>query len=153
AVVIPDEHHLVTILGPGGVDVDGWLGAAFWERFAVGIDPLEGTEESPQVLYLWGDGAAPAAHAGRWDKVGVELAWRDGLAEVDSVYAGTDAEAQGIQRGDVLLSVDGTAVDALPLTEVRQLLRGAPGDTRTLSLAPPDGDPVTLPVLVEAILP
>ncbi len=153
AAVIPDDHHLVTILGPNGVDVVGWLGAGFWERFVLGIDPKEGTEESPQVFYLWGDGAAPAQVAGRWHKVGVELAWRDDGIVVEMVYAGTDAEAQGILVGDALVAVDGAPVDGVALEELRGLLRGAVGESRVLTVFHPAGPQEELSVLVEEILP
>lgn len=153
AVVIPDDHHLVTILGPNGVDVQGWLGAAFWERFALGIDPKDGTEESPQVFYLWGDATEPAHFAGRWDKVGVELAWRDGEILVEMVYAGTDAEAKGLVASVALTAVDGTPVDGMSLDAIRNLLRGPPGDTKVVSIHPPDGFLMDIQVMVEEILP
>jgi hypothetical protein len=153
AAVIPDDHHLVTILGPNGVDVVGWLGAAFWERFVLGIDPKDGTEESPQVFYLWGDGAAPAKSAGRWDRVGVELAWRDDGIIVEMVFAGTDAEAQGIVVGDALVAVDGAPVEGVSLDALRGQLRGAPGEPRTLTVLHAEGDEEALTVLVEEILP
>ncbi len=153
AVVIPDDHHLVTILGPSGVDIQGWLGAAFWERFVLGIDPKDGTEESPQIFYLWGDGTEPAHYAGRWDKIAVELAWREGSMVIEMVYLGTDAETQGVVVGDVVTAVDGTPVDGIPLEEVRSSLRGTPGDVRILSLLHADDTAEDLTVLVEQILP
>ena len=153
AVVIPDDHHLVTILGPSGVDVVGWLGAGFWERFALGIDPGEGTEESPQVYHLWGDGADPAHFAGHWDKVGVELAWRDDAVVVEMVYLGTDAATRGVLVGDGLTAIDGAATAGMPLEDVRALLRGAPGDTVVLTLLHADGATEDLAVLIEEILP
>lgn len=153
AAVIPDEHHLVTILGPNGVDVVGWLGADFWERFVLGIDPRDGTEESPQIFYLWGDGGAPASAAGRWDKVGLELAWRDGGIIVEMVYAGSDAEAQGIVVGDALTAVDGAGVDGVALEEVRARLRGPVGAARVLSVVHEDDGAEDLTVLIEEILP
>jgi hypothetical protein len=153
AAVIPDDHHLVTILGPNGVDVVGWLGAGFWERFALGIDPEDGTEESPQLFYLWGDGAPPEGAEGRWDKVGLEPAWRDGGIVIEMVYAGSDAEAQGITAGDALLAVDGAAAGGVSLEALRERLRGAVGETRVLSVTHADGGAEDLTVLVEEILP
>jgi len=153
AVVIPDDHHLVTILGPNGVDVRGWLGAGFWERFVLGIDPKEGTEESPQLFHLWGDGSDPAHFAGRWDKVGVELAWRDGAYVVEMVFAGSDAEARGVEAGDVLAAVDGAPCAELSLEACRDLLRGVPGDPVVLSVVHADDSAEEITVLVEEILP
>ena len=154
AAVIPDDHHLVTILGPNGVDVLGWLGAAFWERFVLGIDPRDGTEESPQSFYLWGGGAAPDALADRWTRVGIDPAWRDGQVVVEMVFVGSDAEAQGIQVGYVLKSIDGVGVDGLRLDAVRALLRGVPGENRFLVLGSEGGGFIfDKTVMVEEILP
>ncbi|MFF4753032.1 S41 family peptidase [Streptomyces sp. NPDC002514] len=48
----------------------------------------------------------------------------DGRIEVTKVRAGSPAAAAGIRKGDLLRSVDGTAVDGRPVTEVVALLRG-----------------------------
>ncbi|MYQ47692.1 PDZ domain-containing protein, partial [Streptomyces sp. SID4985] len=49
---------------------------------------------------------------------------RDGRIEVTRVRSGSPAAGAGIRRGDGLRSVDGRAVEGLPVTEVVSLLRG-----------------------------
>ncbi|MFK4102654.1 S41 family peptidase [Streptomyces sp. NPDC019531] len=49
---------------------------------------------------------------------------RDGRIEVTKVSSDSPAAAAGIRRGDLLRSVDGTAADGRPVTEVVSLLRG-----------------------------
>ncbi|MEX3102318.1 S41 family peptidase [Streptomyces sp. ST1015] len=48
----------------------------------------------------------------------------DGAIAVSKVSGGSPAQAAGIRAGDRLTSVDGRAVDGLPVTDVLSLLRG-----------------------------
>ncbi len=154
AVVIPDEHHLVAVLEPSGVFVEGYLGAQFWNRFVLAIDAFGGDEFTPQVFTLVGDGSAPGDWAGRWHKVGVELAWVDGAVLVDMVYAGSDAQLLGVEVGDTVLMIDGAPADELTLTAARDALRGVPGQTVELVVSKVLSDePWAEAVKIEEILP
>ncbi len=154
AVVIPDEHHLVAVLEPSGVFVEGYLGAQFWGRFVLAIDAFGGDEFTNQVFTLVGDGSEPEAWSGRWHKVGIELAWVDGLILVDMVYAGSDAQLLGLEVGDMLLMIDGVDVHDLSLEEAREALRGVPGETVEVIVSKPMSDePWAEAVKIEEILP
>ena len=153
AVVIPDDHHLKAVLEPNAVFVEGFLGAAFWARFVLGIDAMGGTEFDPQKYLLWGDGSEPNGWEGRWTKVGVELIWLEGEIVVEMVYAGTAAETVGLEPGDLLLSVDGADTSGVSLEDVRTMLQGEAGTVLSLGVEKADGTLPFVDVEMEVILP
>src|SRR5699024_4761384 len=55
-----------------------------------------------------------------------------GYLGVLSVEAGSAAEQNGIQRGDLIISVDGTDLQTLSYTQAVQLLKGKIGTTCTV---------------------
>lgn len=154
-VVIPDDNHLRAVLEPNRVFVEGFLGAQFWQRFAVGIDghvlAMGNSEGGTRRFLLWGDGSEPAELAGAWTKVGVELTLREGAVRVEMVYEGTDAAEAGVAVGDRLLSVDGTDVPGMSLEEIRAALRGEPGELHELRLLRGE-ETLTVQVAVEDLL-
>jgi hypothetical protein len=153
-IVIPDDHHLVAVLEPNGVFVEGYLGAQFWNRFVLAIDAFGGDEFTAQVFSLVGDGQEPAAWEDRWHKVGIELAWLDGFVLVDMVYEGSDAESLGLEVGDMVLMIDGIKVDELSLEEARAMLRGILGESIEVIVSKPLSDePWAEAVAIEEILP
>jgi hypothetical protein len=153
--VVPDDNHVRAVLEPNRVFVEGFLGAQFWQRFAVGIDGqilVHGTSEGgTRRFLLYGDGSEPQELVGAWTKVGLELTRRDGAVTVEMVFEETTAAAAGILVGDVLLSVDGTSVDQISLEEVRGALRGAGGEARTLQIQRGD-ETLTFEVTVQDLL-
>jgi carboxyl-terminal processing protease len=86
---------------------------------------------------------------GQYLGVGLEVArTQDGGTVVAEVPPGSPADGAGIAAGDRLLSVDGTPVDRLPVTEVVARLRGSaderaagPGSTVTLTVLRPGAPP------------
>jgi carboxyl-terminal processing protease len=68
--------------------------------------------------------------------VGLEVEEDNGAFVVVSPIDGTPAAKAGIQPGDQLLQVNGTALDGLSLDQASDLLRGKPGTTVTLTLLP-----------------
>ena len=153
AVVIPDDHHLKAVLEPNAVFVEGFLGAAFWSRFVLGIDAMGGTEFDPQLYLLWGDGSEPIGWQGRWTKAGVELTWVEEEIVVEMVYGGSSAELAGVEPGDLLLSVDGVETIGVALEEVRAMLTGEAGVSLSLGLQKADGTTPFVDVEIEVILP
>ncbi len=128
AVVIPDDNHLWALLEGNGIFADGFLGYPFYRRFVVGVD---GHEDR----YLWwpypGDDHIDPRE---WTRVGIEPTWRDGGFTVEMLYRPSDAQTQGVQIGDRITAVDGTDLAGSTLDDLKHLLRGDPGDTRTLDL-------------------
>ena len=68
--------------------------------------------------------------------VGLEVEEDNGAFVVVSPIDGTPAAKAGIQPGDQLLQVNGTALDGLSLDQASDLMRGKPGTTVTLTLLP-----------------
>ncbi|MHB9861342.1 S41 family peptidase [Streptomyces sp. YIM S03343] len=118
------------------------------EAMADGKSPMEAAERAVSrsgdrwgAVYSQGDYEEfQEALDGQYTGVGL---WarreRDGRIEISKVQSGSPAAAAGIRKGDRLRSLDGTAVDGRPVTEVVSLLRGdakdAPaGTTVTLGL-------------------
>lgn len=118
------------------------------EAMAEGKSPTEAAERAvSRSGDRWGAVYSPGEYEefedaldGRYTGVGL---WarreRDGRIEVTKVQGGSPAAAAGIRAGDRLRSIDGRAVDGLPVTEVVSLLRGdttgeAAGTTVTLGL-------------------
>ncbi len=72
--------------------------------------------------------------SGKFVGVGIEIAPRDGLIEVVSPIEGSPAARAGIEAGDLITSIDNTAVKGLSLDRAVKLMRGKPGTKVSLSL-------------------
>ena len=144
-VVIPTDHHLDVILAGAGVEVKGFLGNSVMDRYLLGLNGFDSEMQLWPVDAEWLD-----PH--RWDRVGVEITWREGQYVVEFVLGPSDAETQGILVGDRLTAVDGVDCATLDLHQVHLALRGTPGDTRQLTLEGDEGQ-YQLEVLVEELLP
>ena len=157
--VIPDEHHLKAVLEPNMVFAEGFLGAGFWARFALGIDgnriDMGGMSEGgTRTFVLWGDGSEPQDWAGRWDKVGIEVALAEDQVVVEMVFVGTGAEGAGLVPGAVIEAIDGAPVAEAGLEAVRDMLRGEVGEPRSMRVRlPGEGEAAEVSVEVEEILP
>ncbi|QNP72395.1 PDZ domain-containing protein [Streptomyces roseirectus] len=109
------------------------------EAMAQGTSPLEAAE---RAVSRSGDRWAAVYSEGEYEEfaqaldgeyTGVGLWARresDGRIAVSKVRGDSPAAAAGIRAGDRLRSVDGRAVDGLPVTDVLSLLRGDATDAR-----------------------
>jgi carboxyl-terminal processing protease len=80
---------------------------------------------------------------GRTAGVGIRYrATGDGVLILDVVPGSPAAEA-GLAPGDLILAVGGRPVAGLPLGEVRELMRGAPGDELSLRVVSGEDDEVS----------
>lgn len=145
AVVLPDDNHLKNLLTTQGVNIEGFLGAQFWGRFAVGVDGHPGDDDFTRRFILWGTGASHEDTDALWTKVGVELSALEGIVRVEMVYQGTSAATAGLVVGDVL-------VGESDLDAARAKLHGAAGETRSLAIRHADDSEETIDVQVEALL-
>ncbi|MBU6469962.1 MAG: S41 family peptidase [Gammaproteobacteria bacterium] len=68
----------------------------------------------------------------RFGGLGLEVTQQDGAVTVVSPIDGTPAAKAGMQSGDVILRVNNTALDGMPLDQAVALMRGQPGTTVTL---------------------
>jgi len=64
---------------------------------------------------------------GKYGGVGVTIGIRDGMVMIVGLLEGFSAAKQGIQVGDRILEIDGTAVSGSNYERIRLLVRGAPG--------------------------
>ncbi|HEY3356770.1 MAG TPA: aspartyl protease family protein [Polyangia bacterium] len=146
AVVVPDDHHLRPVFDALGLRVDGFLGYPVYRHFYLGVDGAA----SRYVAYPYPNADHLDAH--EWDRVGVELRREAGAVVIDMVLTPSGAADAGVVVGDILESVDDAPLDTSSLDDVRLLLRGAPGETRTLRLTR-GAAPLTLAVTVDRLLP
>jgi hypothetical protein len=100
-------------------DVAGNIGYGVLRRFAVTLD------YSRNALYL--EKGAAFAERDVHDRAGVWLERGERGFDVVDVVADGPARAAGIAAGDVIVAVDGKPAKSLALSDVRALLRGAPG--------------------------
>jgi carboxyl-terminal processing protease len=65
------------------------------------------------------------------------------------VRPGTPAQAAGIAKGDVIVSIDGKDVALESLADVRAVFFGTPGTVVALGLTTKDGMPKTVKLTLE----
>jgi hypothetical protein len=107
-----------------GRTIDGLVGGSFLRDFYVTVD----YPRTELVLQRYTEGA-PTFDA--FDCVGVLVA-EDGA--VAQVFAGSDAEKQGVVVGDVIVAVDGTPLAGKGTLAIRDLLSGPVGSTKKVTL-------------------
>lgn len=71
---------------------------------------------------------------GEFGGVGLELTEQDGAVTVVSPIDGTPAAKAGVHTGDIIVKVDGTALDGMSLDDAVALMRGKPGSHVTLTV-------------------
>lgn len=72
--------------------------------------------------------------SGRFSGIGVELAWKGGLAVVGAL-PGSPALKAGLKSGDIILSVNGTQTKGMSFYRAGDLLAGESGSTANLVIA------------------
>jgi len=87
-------------------------------------------------------GASTLVHIGKTAFLGIQVSDSTGSIVVGSIIPGTAAEAAGLQANDIITSLDGQTVSALP--DVRTILfTRHPGDTITVGYLDATGQPAT----------
>ncbi len=76
--------------------------------------------------------------------LGIEVAVEDGDVTVIRTLPGGPADSAGLQAGDIILTVDGTALTGMQLTEAVDLLRGPSESEAILTIARGKGADVEL---------
>lgn len=69
------------------------------------------------------------------DFVGIGVQFKssdDGVPVITNVYTNSPAESAGVQAGDIIYSVDGTLVEGLSATEIKELVQGEEGTVVTM---------------------
>lgn len=134
--------NLAVIAGEVGGQVDGLLGADFLRPWLTTID----YPRNEVVLRRYRD----ASHLrDPMTRVGILVGeTAAGAAVIAQVLPGSNAEARGFLAGEVLTSVDGTAVAGMGRDAVDALMLGAAGQSRRIITDRRDAD-----VRVEDLLP
>lgn len=84
---------------------------------------------------------------GRFVGVGIEISQEDGLIKVVSPIEGSPAFRAGLKPGDLITTIDDTAVKGLPLNEAVKRMRGEPNTRVVLTIFRKDENrtfPVTI---------
>jgi len=101
--------------------------------------------------------------AEQWQSIGADLAGLDSVNSlpmvfqlappffIESVVVGSNAAQQGVNPGDRILSVDGTPIAQIPLSQRKFLSAGGVGTSVQLVLASPDGTNRTVTVSRESV--
>jgi len=84
--------------------------------------------------------------AGTFEGIGVWVASRSGKMTIVAPIPGSPADEAGIRSGDVILRIDGTAVQGLTDSEALDLLKGPAGQTVALDLQRKDGSLLSLDI-------
>ncbi len=72
---------------------------------------------------------------GKYGGIGSLIAQRSkDTTYISMVYEGAPAQKAGVLAGDIIMSIDGTKVQGLAVSDVSNLLRGVPGSSLTLEL-------------------
>ena len=89
-----------------------------------------------------------ASFEGSFEGVGAVVTMDDGQLTVVSPIAGSPAEQQGLEAGDVILEIDGEATSDISLAEAVLRIRGPQGTTVTLLVQHQGADaPVTIEIV------
>ncbi len=72
--------------------------------------------------------------SGRFVGVGIEISQEDGLIKVVSPIEGSPAFRAGLKPGDLITTIDDTAVKGLPLNEAVKRMRGEPNTRVVLTI-------------------
>ncbi|MBI5510881.1 MAG: S41 family peptidase [Deltaproteobacteria bacterium] len=79
-----------------------------------------------------------SATEGEYAGIGIELSGRAETTQVTWVFDDSPAAQAGIKKGDLLVAIDGEAIDDLPLDLIHQRLRGPVGSKVVLKLRHPE---------------
>jgi len=112
----------------------GNIGGDLLRRFTLTLD------YGHQMLYLQPNAAFDTADT--FDRSGLWLMHEPaGDVSIADVTTGSGGEAAGLKAGDHILAIDGTTTANIPLTELRDKLKGTPGTKLTLSVVHDGGAP------------
>ena len=142
AIVVPDNNIVSNFLISNGLP-GVFLGYPIYRRFVLGFSV-------PDSQFSFWPLEKLAEPANEWTRVGFEVSERAGGFQVEWIYVGSDAEKIGVQKGDIVVTIDGAKPS--DLGDCRTRLGGTPGQTRKLSMMRA-GAPLDMTVKIEDLLP
>ena len=75
-----------------------------------------------------------AQNAGQYAGIGAGIRSKDSLPAIAWLYEGSAADSAGLMVGDCFEKVEGIDAKGMPIEEIQQLLKGAPGSRISLSI-------------------
>ena len=75
-----------------------------------------------------------AQNAGQYAGIGAGIRSKDSLPAIAWLYEGSAADSAGLMVGDCFEKVEGIDAKGMPIEEVKQLLKGAPGSRISLAI-------------------
>jgi len=75
-----------------------------------------------------------AQNAGQYAGIGAGIRSKDSLPAIAWLYEGSAADSAGLMVGDCFEKVEGIDARGMPIEEIQQLLKGAPGSRISLSI-------------------
>jgi carboxyl-terminal processing protease len=75
-----------------------------------------------------------AQNAGQYAGIGAGIRTKDSLPAIAWLYKGSAADSAGLMVGDCFEKVEGIDAKGMPIEEVQQLLKGAPGSRISLAI-------------------
>ncbi len=149
AVVVPDDNHIAPLLEGSAIFIDGFVGYPVYRRFMTEV-------RGPDFMFRFWPYENPNPHDDEWHKVGLEFVQRDGVNFVEMIFSPSAAASEDvdIDRGDLLIAIDGASLDGISLDDVRRQLHGEVGTVYSLTFADSvTGDERTYALPVENLLP
>ena len=74
---------------------------------------------------------------GQFEGIGIEIQVKDGQIVIVSTMDGSPAQSAGLHPGEIILKVNGTPINGLPLDQVVKLVLGPAGTQVTLTIQDP----------------
>jgi len=143
SVAPPD--FFVALSVAAGVEVEGIVGGTYLRELFTVID----YPNRALRIASYADGSHVSND---FRMVGVEVVRQDEQYSVYTVFEGSDAEAQGVAVGDVLVSLDGQPAAEMDHVDVLALLHGEVGTTLAMTLSH-EGQEYSVEVSREDLLP
>jgi len=89
---------------------------------------------------------------GDFGGVGMEIGKKDGQLVVVSALKGTPARLAGVKSGDLILKIDGTSTQSMPVDQAVNFIRGPKGSTVSITFLPVGAtDPVVKKIVRDTI--
>lgn len=82
--------------------------------------------------------------SGEFGGLGIQVTQEDSKIKVISPIEGTPADRAGVKPGDIILQLDGRAVEGMSLRDAVNAMRGQPGTTIRLTMVRDEGAPFEL---------
>ncbi|BDI28409.1 hypothetical protein CCAX7_004600 [Capsulimonas corticalis] len=111
-------------------DVSGSLGYGVLSRFKVTLD-----YQSAKIVL---EDAGLGDQSFPYNRSGVGYSLSGGVPTVTDVIAGSPAEQVGVRAGDQIVEINGVPMDDGGIRQLRDAVRGAPGENVRLKLRAPD---------------